>query len=419
MRWPPRRVVLVSLAVASSLPGDSLLYAVLPALWPELGLELWMVGVLLSANRAVRLLTNPLAGWIAGRIGITLPFVLALLVGAATTFAYGLANGFAALLAARLVWGLCWSFIRLGGLLTTLDAAGPADRGYALGFYSGASRIGTLVAVAFGGLLSDSLGFSATTGIFGVITLCGALVVARRAPTPRRVPEPAALPIRARESEPESSHVDLPESARADARRRGFVYAAAFLINLTGSLGVATLGLWLLQQAPGERQLGPLVLGVASVNGLLLGGRFTADLFWAPVTGQISDRVGRHPTLIASALAAAVALAALSASSSLLTISFSSLALAFGSTALRVSLDAAIGDLAPEPMRARVLSWFVNFGDLGAACGPLLAYQLAGVVGLAAVYRGGSVILLCVGAMFALLARSARRPQRAAATLDT
>jgi MFS family permease len=380
------------------------------------------VGVLLSANRAVRLLTNPLAGWIAARIGITLPFVLALGVGAATTFAYGIANGFAALLAARLVWGLCWSFIRLGGLLTTLDAASPADRGYALGFYSGASRIGTLVAVAFGGLLSDSLGFSATTGIFGVITLCGVLAVARGAPTPRRAPAPATLPFREPEREPESepprADVDLPDSARADARRRGFVYATAFLISLTGSLGVATLGLWLLQQAPGERQLGPLVLGVASVNGLLLGGRFTADLFWAPLAGRLSDRVGRHPALIASAVAAAVALAALSASSTLLTISISSLVLAFGSTALRVSLDAAIGDLAPEPVRARVLSSFVNFSDLGAACGPLLAYQLAGVVGLAAVYRGGSVVLFCVGVMFAWLARSARRPQRAAATLD-
>ncbi|MGH7819300.1 MAG: hypothetical protein ACREQ9_05975 [Candidatus Binatia bacterium] len=44
---PPRWVIAVSLGAAASLLGDGLLYAVLPVVWREVGLELWMVGVLL------------------------------------------------------------------------------------------------------------------------------------------------------------------------------------------------------------------------------------------------------------------------------------------------------------------------------------------------------------------------------------
>ncbi len=93
MRMPPRWVVVVSLAVAATLPGDSLLYAVLPIVWAELGLELWMVGVLLSANRFVRLVTNPIAGWVVERTGVRVPFVLAVFASTATTATYGLGSG--------------------------------------------------------------------------------------------------------------------------------------------------------------------------------------------------------------------------------------------------------------------------------------------------------------------------------------
>ena len=43
------------------------------------------VGLLLSANRLIRLLTNSLAGYIIERWGRHWPFVLALLLGGATT----------------------------------------------------------------------------------------------------------------------------------------------------------------------------------------------------------------------------------------------------------------------------------------------------------------------------------------------
>jgi hypothetical protein len=69
-----------------------------------------------------------------------------------------------------------------------------------------------------------------------------------------------------------------------------------------------------------------------------------------------------------------------------------------GSTALRVTIDATAGDLAPAPIRSRVINWYASWTDLGAAMGPFIAYPLAEVVGLAWVYRGGAGFLLLAGA---------------------
>ena len=57
-----RSVVLVSGATAFSLLGDQVLYAVLPVLYQDLGLTAIQVGILLSANRWIRLLLNGPAG---------------------------------------------------------------------------------------------------------------------------------------------------------------------------------------------------------------------------------------------------------------------------------------------------------------------------------------------------------------------
>ena len=53
-----KKVVWVGGATAFSLLGDQTLYAVLPTYYLELGLLPWHVGVLLSANRLVRVFIN-------------------------------------------------------------------------------------------------------------------------------------------------------------------------------------------------------------------------------------------------------------------------------------------------------------------------------------------------------------------------
>ena len=105
----PPNIVVVAIAVATSLLGDSTLYVVLPSHAEQLGINLAFVGIILSVNRFVRLFTNSLAGYVHDYTGRWWHFVVALALGALTTGTYGLFSRLIWIfLLARLVWGTCW-----------------------------------------------------------------------------------------------------------------------------------------------------------------------------------------------------------------------------------------------------------------------------------------------------------------------
>jgi predicted MFS family arabinose efflux permease len=112
-----------ALVVSASLLGDTLLYTVLPVQASSLGVSRPTVGVILSLNRWVRLGTNPLAARLYERLPAG-PLVLAaiLLTGVATSM-YALPTALAVFFAGRLLWGFCYSLLRLGSFLAALDYA--------------------------------------------------------------------------------------------------------------------------------------------------------------------------------------------------------------------------------------------------------------------------------------------------------
>ncbi len=397
MQLPPRRVAIVSLAVAATLPGDALLYAVLPVLYAELGLELWMVGALLAANRAVRLVTNPLAGLAAQRFGIHRPFTLAIFLTAAVTAAYAAAPGFAVWLALRLAWGALWSVLRLGGFLAAL-AAGEIGRGYALGFYNGVANIGTLLAMATGGFLTDRIGLEATLLCFAAVALPAGLAMWREGPGPE-----------APSAEAEEAPAELP-----GVSERWGVYALALLVAAGGPLVVATLGLVLAERFGPSIGIGGALVGTATVNGLFLGGRFALNPVWAPFAGHLSDRIGRLRFAGGAAFVTALSLWALAGEGGVARTLLAALAALLAGGVLRVTSDALAGDTAPEQGRARFMGWFANASDLGTALAPALAYALAERFGIEAVYRMAAVLLAIGGGAVVLwLGRvRARAPAR-------
>ena len=131
------------------------------------------MGLVLSFNRWIRLLTNHLAARMCLRHGVTFLASLAFGLGALTTFAYGMLTHFGLLLVARVLWGLCWSFIRQIGVTTVVDAAPEERIGRTMGLYSSLSRTGSVAGNLAGALGHDLLGFSATMVAFGFVSLLG------------------------------------------------------------------------------------------------------------------------------------------------------------------------------------------------------------------------------------------------------
>lgn len=174
-----RPVTIIAIVTALCLLGDSMLYIVLPIYWKEAGLSaLWEVGVLLSVNRFIRLPSTPLIGLLYRKMPLRIGLFLAVLLAAATTVGYGLFDGFAIWLILRGLWGIAWSFLRMGGYLTVIRYSDDSNRGRLMGRFNGISRLGSLVGMLAGGILVPLCGMDAVSIVFGLFMLAGLPYVA-------------------------------------------------------------------------------------------------------------------------------------------------------------------------------------------------------------------------------------------------
>ena len=120
-------VLTTGLVIALCIVGDSYLYGILPFEAANLGIALPLVGILLSANRLVRLTpTRGSAG--CSSAGGQRPFAAATVLALLTTAVYALGRGFAFFLPARMGWGIAWSALRQGGY-QAIWTGGSARRG--------------------------------------------------------------------------------------------------------------------------------------------------------------------------------------------------------------------------------------------------------------------------------------------------
>ncbi|HKW78991.1 MAG TPA: MFS transporter, partial [Candidatus Limnocylindria bacterium] len=145
-RTPSAPALANALVVSASLLGDTFLYTVLPVQAATLGVSRPTVGVLLSVNRWVRLATNPLAGRLYERFPAGPLVVLAIVLTAISTAMYALPAMLALFVAGRLVWGFCFSLLRLGSFLAALEDAtvhagkriGNTRAVWGIGYFGGA-----------------------------------------------------------------------------------------------------------------------------------------------------------------------------------------------------------------------------------------------------------------------------------------
>ena len=199
----PVNVLLITIVAGAVIMGDSMIYNVLPSRVDSFGVPVALVGVLLSANRVVRLASNQLAAWAIDRFGMGRPLLVAVIVAIGSTVSYGVAPWFVALLVARILWGITFSVFRLSGYLVLLDASADGNRGRLFGVFSSGMRIGSIVGVLLGGLLFDLTGRAVSfliIGGFGLAAIPAAIALLERHAGTRegsQVPprtEPSGLP---------------------------------------------------------------------------------------------------------------------------------------------------------------------------------------------------------------------------------
>ena len=171
-------ITLISIVTALCLVGDSFLYVALPLHWESAGLAtLFEVGVILAANRLVRIPLNPLITLFYNRVSCRTGIWIATILAIISTAGYGLSQGLFLWLCMRFLWGLSWTLLRLGTLFTILRVSSPSTLGYLTGINNGLYRLGSLAGMLLGGLLADSFGLQTTALFFAAVSCLAPLVM--------------------------------------------------------------------------------------------------------------------------------------------------------------------------------------------------------------------------------------------------
>ena len=399
----------LALSYSLALLGDQMLYVFLPSHPADAGITAASVGIVLSANRIVRLAANSLGGLVSDRVGRRGPYLAGMALAFLSTTGYLVSSSFWPLVASRVVWGFAFALISVGGYAIMLDLSTDADRGRVIGVYQSMLQLGTLVGLVGSGVLTDLLGYRNTLAIYMPLAALGAICAAltlRRS----KAADPGARPRAA--GERGAGLRGLSMLLKLDPRL--LLPAAVSFVSRFTSSGVlmATLGVYVKQLA-GNLEGGGLLIPVASLTGVLLAASRLAAMAEAPVVGRLLDRSADRGAVSGAGVALSLAgFAVLAWGPSTLAVIAGVVLVAVGEGVIAPAVTIWAGGDASPALRGVVMGALATAGDLGAALGPLVGYAMAEAVGLRSAYGlcGGLLVsALVMLAMFPAPTRSASR----------
>jgi len=368
--------------------GDATLYTVLPehGVMIEAGVTLGMVGIVLGANRLIRIISNGPAGWLYDRLPRRGLMVGSLLLGAFSTAFYALSQGSWLLLVGRVLWGIAWSGIWIGTTAMTLDISRENNRG----FINGQLQMWYFLAIAIAsfssGLFTDLLGYRGGLWLSTGLGLLAALIWLLFLPETR----PAGNAI---------------QSARNIKSATSLPWRLAFSLTIPyftmrivfeGVLAASTI-LWLGQFIDGGLQFGGLTLPLATLTGIFTALRVVVSILSAPWVGKLSDYLKRRWAVLAGVIAlGVVGLWGMSLPHFGLSIAGGLLA-AVTAGAIPLLIPAVVGDRVPEELHGRTLGFIFSWGDLGSGLGPTLGLALIPLVGIDGTYQLCALLLVASG----------------------
>ncbi|MGD9804235.1 MAG: MFS transporter [Hyphomicrobiaceae bacterium] len=370
-----RASLYAALTLALTLPGDTLLYLLLPIYAATFGVSLPEAGLLLAANRLVRIAGY---GWVSrfyATHGARAACIVAAIGAILATFSYATLSGLWLLIVARLIWGLSFAAMNIANqALPTSIIEGSATR-------NGRSRaiiaMGPTVGLIGGAFLAQAYG---PRCVFYVL-----LVVSLIAPF-------AAMRIPARR---ETAMKGGPRFERP-----GPLSLWSFAVGFTMD-GLLIFGLGLLAAANYPK-------GAVIAAGLAMSLRYAVEIGFSPLGGYLAHAYGAKRMLVLTSLGSAAGLALLSTDGWMLWIAAVT---AIVLRAIGQPLSApVVAEAYPGPERVPALARQATWRDIGAGTGPLAAGILFQYASPLVIYGAGAVLLTITSLMLLSLATGTGGP---------
>ena len=355
-----------------ALLGDALLYAVLPAYADQFGLTLPWVGVMLSANRFVRVFAYGAIARLTNAVGMRRMCIGAAITATLSTALYGFAQGPWVMLAARILWGLTYAALVLATLAYAVEYRESA--GTRVGVSKAIQRIGPILALFGGAWLVGHVGpnmvFVVLAAATGFAILIGLSLPQDRSSTATTAP---------------SASLERPKPVDVIFFLQGYGVDGVFAVTITLILAR-------------EASLSEAVLGGSA----LLAMRHFGEAIAAPLFGWIADRMGARHVFIASSVLTMAGFVLVATGftifGALVMLLFRGALASLGPAVIVQSLPSDADAIGPL---ARMQAW----RDLGAAFGPLVTGFLL-TVATAELQHGVVAIALAASLVYWLVVSS-------------
>lgn len=371
---------------------------VLPRFAQDLGAGPEMIGLIVAASTVTGVVVKLPAGALSDLIGRRSMMLLGGFFFAGPPFLYPFVETPGTLVALRFLHGFATAIF---GPVAAAFVADLSQRGRAekLGWFAAAGDLGGTLGPLVGGLLLFyTASYDATFWTVGALGLLPILMVLR---LPRDHHADAA-----RVSLAERSH-QFWSGIREVIGSRAIIIASTLEAALYVGYGVF-LGFF----PPYARAIG---LNDAQI-GLVMGGQLATTMLAKPLSGRLSDRLGRKPMILVGLLLCAVTLPVVPTLTSLWLLLSVSALFGLGVAIVTPSTTALVADLVKTRRMGSAMGVFGTIWDCGEAAGPIMAGFLIASLSYAPAFGLIAIFMAAIAVLFLVAVRDPTTPRRVGAT---
>ena len=370
---------------------------VLPRFAQDLGAAPELIGLIVAASTITGVFIKLPAGALSDVLGRKRMMLLGCLFFAAPPFLYPFVHSSGTLLALRFLHGVATAIFSPVASAFVADLS-REERGKRLGWFAAAGDIGSTLGPLIGGLL---LFYTAsyqmtylTVGVFGLFPL----LLILRLPDDE-MPRHAGTTLDARSQQ-------FWSGIREVLGSRAVVIASLLEAAMYMGYG-AFLGFF----PPYARGIGLNDAQIALVMGIQLATTMLAK----PLSGRLSDRIGRKPMILAGLLLCAATLPAIPALASLWLLFPVSALFGLGVAIVTPSTTALVADLVKGQRMGSAMGVFGTIWDTGEASGPILAGFLIASMDYSTAFTMIALLMAVAALFFAVFVSDPQR-ERASST---
>ncbi len=384
-----RRILLwMCVLVAVNQLGFGAVVPVLPLYARQFGVPVAWIGAAIAVYGLARLFVSAPAGQIADRYGRRHALALGAVATSAGNLWCALAGSYPEFMAGRFVAGIGAGLVVTAGQIVLTDITTPERRGRMMSLYWGSFIFAAGAGPLPGGLLAEWFGLSAPFWAYAVLGIAVGAVAWFAVGETREM---------ARDRAGGAKLPNFFTQLKLVGANRGF--ALVCLVSLVAA-ATRTGGLFNIVPLLGAEWLGlsPGTIGLSMALGSVLG------LLGAYPAGWLSDRFGRKPVIVPTAVLSGVAMLLFCAAPNLAWFMAASLAWGLASGMGGPAPATYAADSAPPGMNAAAMSLFRMLGDIGYVIGPVGLGLITDIFGPATALAVCAGLLVASGLLFALFA---------------